>query len=769
MRSPVSTIRACAIALLAIANVAAQSTTVKVQIGNQKDTTVGVNGRLQVAMSTSFQLAGWNYEFFSTAPNAPAQLTALNPWHTRVQVVSDGIPLTAPDTWDFTELNTMLTPIQATGDHSPEFQIGTAPAYLSDALGHILPASIPAFAQMSANMVRYYNTGGFTDSGQRYQSPTPYPVTYWGIFNEPDGNGVTAKEYVTLYNTTVPLMAQADPSIKFVAVELAGNAEGLDTNFEPYLPTIIAGVTAPVDVVAKHFYSTCNQKDYDQTLFSTVPNFAAEVETMYTEMALNPSLKNKPVWITENNVNADYDIGNGISACNEPAKFVLDTRGSTPFFAAWRSLVFEQLGEAGAQALYHWSFGADQQYGEIGSPTGGAPYSQQLSYWVDYYLSHWLPSPPGQDILQTTTSGCCVPDTADGWAGSGGFQFDTQTMAMRNVDGSVVILMSNYALAPVKATATNGNSTINFDNNGVGGQRTFALDLSALGSFTSATLVTLDASTPQGGPVPQSPTFAPQMQVTLPGYGAALLRLSNAQPNLPAAQVVNAASYASGAVAPGEIVALYGSALGPAAGVDLELTNPYLVANALAGVHVLFDGVPAALTYASAGQVNAVVPYAVAGQSSTTLQVEYLGALSAPIALPVAVAAPGLFTASASGNGPGAILNNVDYSLNSAANPVPRSAYVDIYLTGAGATTPASVDGLLVTAPYPQLNANVTVTMGGVPCPNVVYAGAAPYLISGLTQIAVQVPEGVTPGPSVPLVVTIGGVSAQTGVTLAVK
>jgi len=46
-------------------------------------------------------------------------MTALDPWHTRVQVVSDGIPLTGPDTWDFTELNTMLTPIQSTGDHSP--------------------------------------------------------------------------------------------------------------------------------------------------------------------------------------------------------------------------------------------------------------------------------------------------------------------------------------------------------------------------------------------------------------------------------------------------------------------------------------------------------------------------------------------------------------------------------------------------------------------------------------------------------------------------
>ena len=45
----------------------------------------------------------------------------------------------------------MLTPIQNAGDHSPELQIGTAPAYMSDSLGHILPASIPDFAQMSAN------------------------------------------------------------------------------------------------------------------------------------------------------------------------------------------------------------------------------------------------------------------------------------------------------------------------------------------------------------------------------------------------------------------------------------------------------------------------------------------------------------------------------------------------------------------------------------------------------------------------------------------
>jgi uncharacterized protein (TIGR03437 family) len=737
-------VRLNAIGLLAAATLAAQSSTVNVQVLNQIDKSVGVSGRLEVAMSTSFQLASWSYTYFQTTPAAPANLTALDPFHTRVQVTASGEPLTAPDTWDFTTLNTMLSPIQATGDHSPELQLGWAPAFLSQGNGDILLANIPAFAQMAANMVSYYNTGGFTDAGTFYQSPTPYPVTWWGIFNEPDINALTASEYVTLYNTVVPAMAAVDPNIKFVALELAGAPE-------VYLPVFAAGDTARVDVVAKHFYSTCNQKDDDQTLFETIPSFASQVQMMYQEMALYPLVANAPVWITENNVNADYS-NNGISNCNPPNKFVTDLRGSSPFFGAWRSLVFEQLGEAGAQALYHWAFGTDPQYGETDG--NGNP---QFSYWVDYYLSHWLPSPPGQDILQTTVSGCCTTVSLKNvWQG-GGLVYDTQTLAARNVDGSVVVLMSNYAL--------NGST----DNNGTGISRTFALDLSALGSFSSASLVTLDAATPATGPVPQSLTPAAQMQVTLPGYGAALLRLSNAQPVLTAAGVVNAASATAGPVAPGEIVSLYGSALGPAAGANLQFTNPVLVSNALEGVHVLFDGVPAPITYAGAGQVNAVVPYEVAGKSATQLQVEYLGAVSAPISLPVTTVSPGLFTAAASGAGQAAILNT-DFTVNSATNPAARGAYVSIYGTGIGVTTPAGTDGLLAEAPYGQVPSNVpvTVTMGGIAC-QTNYVGAAPGLITGALQINAQVPAGVTPGPNVPLVVTIGGVSSQPGVTLAVK
>jgi len=316
--------------------------------------------------------------------------------------------------------------------------------------------------------------------------------------------------------------------------------------------------------------------------------------------------------------------------------------------------------------------------------------------------------------------------------------------------------MSNYALHAAG------------DNNGPGLSRTFALDVSALGSFSSATLVTLDAATPSSGPVPQSLAPAGQMQVTIPGYGAALLRLSNAQPTV--AKVVNAASYAAGAVSPGEIVSVFGSALGPAAGTNLQFTNPVLVSNALEGVHVLFDGVPAPITYARADQVNAVVPYGVAGHAATQLQVEYLGQVSAPINLPVTAMSPGLFTSDASGSGQGAILNLTGAPINSAANPAARGDWVAIFGTGIGVTSPASTDGMLASAPYGQLpaNVNVTVTMGGIAC-QTNYTGAAPGLISGALQINAQVPAGVTPGPNVPLTVTIGGVSAQTGVTLAVK
>jgi uncharacterized protein (TIGR03437 family) len=193
-----------------------------------------------------------------------------------------------------------------------------------------------------------------------------------------------------------------------------------------------------------------------------------------------------------------------------------------------------------------------------------------------------------------------------------------------------------------------------------------------------------------------------------------------------------------------------------------------LVANSLAGVRVLFDGVPAPLLYASAEQVNAVVPYSVAGRSATVLQVEYLGVLSSPVTLQVAATTPGVFSIAGSGRGPGAILNVPDESVNSALNPAAPLDWVSIFATGAGVTTPASVDGLLASAPLPAPNANVSVTIGGFPC-QLNFEGAAPGFVSGLLQINAQVPAGVAPGPAVPVQIAIGSASSPLTVTLAVQ
>jgi uncharacterized protein (TIGR03437 family) len=727
--------------LLCAATGASQSSTVNVQVSNQINPSVGVNGRLQVAMSTSFQVANYSYQFFSQAPLALPALNALQAEHTRVQLVPANDPLSNPGVWNFSELDSLLPLLQSSGDHSPEFQIAGGPAYMNDSNGDLLPASYADFAGMSANLVRYYNTGGFDVAGIHYQSPTPYPITWWGVFNEPNGNGMTAQDYVNLYNTMVPAMAQADPSIKFAAIELSDSGQAA----ESFLPTFVANVTAPVDVLATHFYSTCNQANTDIELFPTILNFASEVQYIYSQLATQPGLAAVPVWVTENNVNSDNPLANGLSACNG-TPYVIDPRGTSPFFAAWRSLGFELLGQAGARALYHWDFSSTAQYSEVDS--SGNPY---LSYWVDYYLSHWLPSPPGQDILQTSASGCCL------WIDNTGavLGLDTHTLALRNPDGSVVILMSNHAIQKFK------------DNNGTGASRTFALDLSALGAFNSATLVTLDAVTPLSGPQLQSVAPSAQMQVTIPGYGAALLRLANAAPNLTAAGVVNGASFASGPVAPGEIVSLFGTAIGPSTPAFLALTNPRLVANSLAGVEVYFDGVPAPLLYASATQVNVVAPYSIAGKFTTAVQLEYLGVLSPPVTLPVAATAPGVFTIAGSGFGPGAILNSAG-TVNSALNPAARGDWVSIFATGAGTTTPASLDGFVASAPLPVPNGNVSVTIGGLPC-QLNFEGAAPGLVSGVLQINAQVPTGVMPGPAVPVQISVGDATSPPTVTVAVQ
>lgn len=243
-----------------------------------------------------------------------------------------------------------------------------------------------------------------------------------------------------------------------------------------------------------------------------------------------------------------------------------------------------------------------------------------------------------------------------------------------------------------------------------------------------------------------------------------------AAPPIQITRIQNAGSYAEGGVSPGEIISLFGTNMGPAIGVPLQLTaDGKSITKTLGGVQVFFDDTPAPLTYASATQINAVVPYGLAGKFATLVHVEYGGASSATTQVTVLKASPGIFTQDASGTGAGAILNQ-DLSTNTAANRAARGSTVVIYCTGGGATDPASVDALItpLTAPFPVLTQDVSVLIGGTVA-KVTYSGAAPGLIGGVTQINAIVPDGIAPSAAVPVVVGIGALPSQPAVTLAVK
>ncbi len=230
---------------------------------------------------------------------------------------------------------------------------------------------------------------------------------------------------------------------------------------------------------------------------------------------------------------------------------------------------------------------------------------------------------------------------------------------------------------------------------------------------------------------------------------------------------VNAASYSPGAVAPGEIVAIFGNNLGPQDLALLQLDGSGKVATELAGTRIYFDGAPAPLVYVQATQAVAVVPFSVAGQASTRLQVDYQGRRSDILTLPVAAAAPGIFALDWRGRGPGAILNEDGMTVNSPSQPAPRGSMIVIYATGAGQTDPPGEDGLLPSTVLPKPVLPVTVRIGGATA-NVEYAGAAPYSVSGLLQINARVPLAIEPGDYVPVILTVGGQSSLPAVTVAV-
>ncbi|MCC6540446.1 MAG: endo alpha-1,4 polygalactosaminidase [Bryobacterales bacterium] len=229
--------------------------------------------------------------------------------------------------------------------------------------------------------------------------------------------------------------------------------------------------------------------------------------------------------------------------------------------------------------------------------------------------------------------------------------------------------------------------------------------------------------------------------------------------------VVNSASYRGGSVAPGEIVAVFGTDLGPTAALGLRL-EAGLVATQLADVKLLFDGIAAPLLYAGSGQLLAVVPYAIAGKARTSIEVDRGGVRSTPFTMNVAASWPGIFTANATGSGQAAMFNQ-DGTLNGPTRRARPGSVVTLFATGEGAVQPAGRDGAISAAPLPAPLLPVTVTIANKPA-EVLYAGAAPSLVAGVLQINVRVPAGIASTEAALIELKVGERVSQLEVVMAV-
>jgi uncharacterized protein (TIGR03437 family) len=230
--------------------------------------------------------------------------------------------------------------------------------------------------------------------------------------------------------------------------------------------------------------------------------------------------------------------------------------------------------------------------------------------------------------------------------------------------------------------------------------------------------------------------------------------------------VVNAASYVGGGVAPGEIVTIFGSMIGPPEAAQFRLTDDRKLATTLADTRILFNGVPAPLLFVSGKQSTAIVPYGVSVRSSVEVQVEYKGVRSDVETMPVLDSRPGIFSLDGSGKGQGAILNQ-EGTVNSPKNPARRGSIVTIYMTGGGEMAAGVADGQILDSVIPRTRLPMSAAFNvghegwAEAQGEVLYAGGVPGSIAGLMQVNLRTPTRALRGPTIEFGLCIGSHCVQ--------
>jgi uncharacterized protein (TIGR03437 family) len=312
----------------------------------------------------------------------------------------------------------------------------------------------------------------------------------------------------------------------------------------------------------------------------------------------------------------------------------------------------------------------------------------------------------------------------------------------------------------------------------------FTVGTSVTGSVTGwlSTNVT-SGTTPQNVTVTVTPTALPaatytgSVTISAPTVSSTPITIPvtlvvSAAPPPQSATVKNSASLVAGPISAGEIVAIFGSNLGPSTPASFTLNSNGGINSTLSGVQVTFNNNPGTPIYVSATQINVIVPWEINGQQSAAMVITYNGLESTPVPLTVQSQSPGLFTTSMQGAGQVAAANQ-NGTANSSSTPAAEGSVIALYGTGGGQTSPPGATGSVTPVPTSasgllKIPGTVTATIGGQPA-TVQFAGAAPGLVTGVFQANVQIPSGIGTG-TWPVTLSVNGVPiSNPSATIAVQ
>jgi uncharacterized protein (TIGR03437 family) len=224
----------------------------------------------------------------------------------------------------------------------------------------------------------------------------------------------------------------------------------------------------------------------------------------------------------------------------------------------------------------------------------------------------------------------------------------------------------------------------------------------------------------------------------------AALSTSSFTPHLLESCIAPSDGGAPGSLTPGELFSIYGAGHGPAQGITAQPSGN-MIGTSLGGLQITIEDTPVPLLYVSQAQINAVAPFRLQGRTAAHIKIVTVAGTSNEVVLGVREVVPEIFAVS-----------NQHGTENSQTSPAHAGDYLSIWASGVGQTNPPGVDGAIPIAAGGTPLLPITLQLATVQSPNlevpgptppppvsaqIRYAGNAPGLVSGVTQINFEMPD----------------------------